>query len=204
LTLKIIHRIVLTSGETTFMVKKELTVVYIALLTAVLFWGSSFVAVKIVLQSIPPSGYMFLRFAAASLIFIIILNRKGLKKLSLKNHLSLAAIACFEPGIYFIFETAGIQRTSASSASIIIAAVPAVVALAAAVFLNEKISLKSWIGIILSISGVFLLTLFENGTGGSSSNLIGNLFVFLAVLSAAAYMIIVRKVATGLSTLQIT
>jgi drug/metabolite transporter (DMT)-like permease len=186
------------------MVKKELTVVYAALLTAVLFWGSSFVAVKIVLQSIPPSAYMFLRFAAASLIFIIILNKKGLKKLTRKNHLSLAAIAFFEPGLYFIFETAGIQRTSASSASIIIAAVPAVVALSAAVFLNEKISLKSGVGIVLSISGVFLLTLFERGSGGSSSTLTGNLFVFLAVLSAAAYMIIVRKVAPGLTTLQIT
>lgn len=186
------------------MVKKELTVVYTALLTAVLFWGSSFVAVKIVLQSIPPSAYMFLRFAAASLIFIIILNIKGVKNLTLKNHISLAAIAFFEPFLYFIFETAGIQRTSASSASIIIAAVPAVVALSAAVFLNEKISLKSWIGIILSITGVFLLTLFEKGTGASSSTLTGNLFVFLAVLSAAAYMIIVRKVAPGLTTLQIT
>ncbi len=186
------------------MMRKNLMAVYTALILTVLLWGSSFVAVKIVLQSIPPSAYMFLRFSAASLVFIFILYKKNSIKLGFKNHLKLAAVAFFEPGLYFIFETAGIQRTSASSASIIIGAVPAAVALSAAVFLKEKIGLKSWIGILLSITGIVLLTVFDKGNGDGKSTLIGNIFIFLAVIAASGYMITVRKFAPDFTAFQIT
>ena len=63
------------------MFKKDSAIVYSALINTVLLWGSSFVAVKIVLQSIPPSAYMFLRFSAASMVFIIILHRKKIHKI---------------------------------------------------------------------------------------------------------------------------
>ena len=185
--------------------KKDSAVVYIALFLTVLFWGSSFVAVKIVLQSIPPSAYMFLRFTAASLVFIIILYRKNAIKLGLKNHLKLFSVALFEPGLYFMLETAGIQRTSASSASIIIGAVPAAVALAAAVFLKEKIGIKSWFGIILSMAGIALLTIFDNtGSSEETATLTGNIIVFAAVIAAAGYMITVRKIAPDFGALEIT
>ncbi len=186
------------------MVRRDSAVVYSALILTVLFWGSSFVAVKIVLQSIPPSAYMFLRFTAASLVFIIILYRKKSIRLGVKNHLKLACVALFEPGLYFIFETAGIQRTSASSASIIIGAVPAAVALSAAVFLKEKIGIKSWAGIILSITGILLLTLFDKGSSSEGATVTGNILVFLAVISAAGYMVTVKKLAPQFSTIQIT
>ena len=186
------------------MIRRDSAVVYSALILTVLFWGSSFVAVKIVLQSIPPSAYMFLRFTAASLVFIFILYKKDSIKLGLKNHLKLATVAFFEPGLYFILETAGIQRTSASSASIIIGAVPAVVALSAFLFLKEKIGPKSWIGIVMSVTGITLLTLFDRSAGSSDSTLTGNILVFLAVISAAGYMVTVRKVAPQFNTLQIT
>ncbi len=186
------------------MQKKKFSVVYAALLCAVLFWGSSFVAVKVVLETIPPSAYMFIRFSAASLIFIVILIKKNDWKISARNHLKLAAVAVFEPGLYFIFETRGLQTTSASSASIIIAAVPAVVAFSAAIFLKEKPGIKGWAGILISIIGVSLITLYDRGGDSINSTLTGNIFIFLAVLSAAAYMITVRKISPELSTLQIT
>ena len=145
------------------MIKKDSALVYSALIITVILWGSSFVAVKIVLKSIPPSAYMFLRFTAASLVFFVILYKKNSITLGWKNHLKLFTVAFFEPGLYFLLETAGIQRTSASSASIIIGAVPAAVALSAAVFLKEKIGPRSWTGIILSIAGIVLLTIFDRG-----------------------------------------
>ncbi len=148
---------------------------------------------------------MFLRFTAASLVFIIILHKRKFHKSGPKNHLKLFTVAFFEPGLYFLLETAGIQRTSASSASIIIGAVPAAVALSAALFLKEKIGPKSWIGIILSITGIILLTLFDKGNSADeASTLIGNIYVFLAVLAAAGYMVTVKKVAPDFSSMEIT
>ena len=185
--------------------KKDSVIVYSALIITVILWGSSFVAVKIVLQSIPPSAYMFLRFTAASLVFLVILHRKNSINLGWRNHLKLFAVAFFEPGLYFIFETAGIQRTSASSAAIIIGAVPAAVALSAAVFLKEKTGPKGWTGIILSIAGIILLTLFDKGgSTDSAATIAGNVLVFMAVIAAAGYMITVKKVAPDFNTLEIT
>ncbi len=187
------------------MIRKSSAIVYIALLTTVLLWGSAFPVIKIVLMSMPSSAYMFLRFGAAGLVFLILLYKKKSIKMEFKKHLKLFTVAFFEPGLYFMFETAGIQRTSASSAAIIIGAVPAAVALFAAVFLKEKIGSKSWAGIILSISGIIILTMFDKSSSiARSATFAGNILTSLAVISAACYMVTVRKIAPDFSALEIT
>lgn len=42
---------------------------YLAVIASVIFWGLSFVATKIVLESIPPVTLLFIRFSVASCFF---------------------------------------------------------------------------------------------------------------------------------------
>ncbi|AHC16797.1 DMT family transporter [Salinispira pacifica] len=175
-----------------------------ALMVTTLFWGSSFVATKLVLEVWPTWAYMFLRFAGASLVFLAALLWK--RRLAIPRRVipRLMLLSVFQPGLYFLFESLGLERTSAASSAIIIAAIPAVVALASAFFLNERLSRRGWIGTLLSISGIGIITLFDRNAGTQDASLEGNLFILLAVLSGAAYMLLSRRISRDLTPLQTT
>lgn len=179
-------------------------VTYLSLLAAVLFWGSSFVATKIVLEEFSVSGYMFFRFLAASLLFLILLAVKGLPKLSKEDHLRLFLVAFFEPGLYFIFETEGLSRTGAADAALIIASAPVVVGLFSRVLLGERQSARTLIGAAVSIVGVTVIVYGSRYALDSESSLAGNLLVVGSVVAAALYMITARSLSSRVSTFHIT
>ena len=111
---------------------------YIALNAAIIFWGLSFVATKIALESIPLFTLVFARFSLASCFLLIFLIRRGFPEFTGKDHVNMFLIALFEPGLYFIFETLGLKYTTAPKASLIIATIPIVVVILSALFLGEK------------------------------------------------------------------
>jgi drug/metabolite transporter (DMT)-like permease len=176
----------------------------LALIATMIFWGSSFVATKVVLAVWPSWAYMFLRFFAASVIFLILLVQR--RRLAVPREIlpRLILISIFEPGLYFLFETLGLERASAASSSILIAAIPAVVALFSAVFLNERLSARGWAGTVLSIIGIAVITLFDSAGAAGSGSLAGNLFILLAVFSATGYIVLARSISGRVSPLQLT
>jgi drug/metabolite transporter (DMT)-like permease len=177
---------------------------YLALITAIFCWGLSFVATKIALQSFTPFCLIFFRFFGASFFFVLLLWRTGFPPLTKTNIKSLTLLAIMQPGLYFTFETIGLQYTSATKTSLIIATIPVVVLVFSALFLKERIRFLNIVGIVLSLTGVALLVF-----GGQTSNdlqgmLIGDLLITGAVLSASIYMIMTRRLGQTISSLQIT
>ena len=178
---------------------------YLALMTAVLFWGISFVATKVALQSFTSEAYMFFRFLLAGLVFLLLLLRRGVRRLPARVHLRLFLVALFEPGFYFVFETAGLQRTSAAKAALIIATAPLVVAALSRIVLGERVSRKAALGGICSIIGVALLVLAGRDLAlAGAASFLGDLFIALAVVSAAFYMLLARSVAGRADTFELT
>lgn len=179
--------------------------VYAALLTTVLFWGLSFIGTKAALTSFHPFALMFLRFSAASLVFLAVLLRVGFSRISARDHLKLALVSLVQPCLYFIFETFGLSLTSASKASLIIAAVPIAVMLLATVMLKERIHVRHALGIVLSVIGVVILVVgtpgFKLELGGS---FLGDILIFGAVLTAALYTVLTRDLGRTRSALEIT
>lgn len=177
---------------------------YLALATAVFFWGLSFVATKIALQSFTPFCLIFFRFFAAALFFIILLWRTGFPALTAKNIKSLVLLAIMQPGLYFLFETTGLQYTSATKTSLIIATIPIVVLVLSAIFLKERLRPLNMLGIAFSLAGVALLVFGGQVQTEFSGMLIGDILIFCAVFAASAYMIMTRRLGESLTSLQIT
>lgn len=178
---------------------------YVALVIAVLSWGGSFVATKVVLAAIPPAAYMMLRFAIAAVPFGVLLLLRPLPKLRARTHLRLFLLSLFEPGLYFLFETNGLARTSAAKASIVIGTIPIVVAIASRVFLRERMPRRAVIGAVASILGVAVLVLADPAVGvARMAARTGDLFILLAVVAATFYMLLVRAIHEEVSTLHIT
>lgn len=172
---------------------------YGALCAAVLFWGLSFTATKVALESLSPLSILFGRFALACLLLLPVIVRRGPPRLSLAGHAKVAGIAVLFPGCYFVLETHALRLTSAVNASLIAASVPmAVLALTAAV---ER-SWPSWkpvSGVFASLCGVAMLV----GIGSSSANA-GDAMMLGAVASAAAYMVASAKLCRDVSPIDLT
>ena len=98
----------------------------------------------------------------------------------------------------------GVSMTSATAAGVILAAIPAAVAVMSWAFLRERIAASVWAGVACAVIGIALLTLVkqEHSTyisqaqGGNIANdraLWGNLLLIGAVLCEAAYAVIGKK-----------
>jgi drug/metabolite transporter (DMT)-like permease len=177
---------------------------YLALATAVLFWGLSFVATKIALQSFSPFCLIFFRFFTAALFFIVLLWRTGFPSLTKKTLKSLLLLALMQPGLYFLFETFGLQYTSATKTSLIIATIPVVVLVLSAFFLKERLRPINTLGVVVSLAGVALLVFGGRPQTALQGMMIGDMLICGAVLAASIYMIMTRRLGESLSSLQIT
>lgn len=183
----------------------SLSLAYSALVAMMLFWGLSFVATKVALETFPTFTLVFCRFALASSFFLMILVRKGIPALSAKDHGRILLVALFEPGLYFVFETIGLQYTSAAKASLIIATVPLFVMIFAFFFLRERTNLASFLGIGVSLFGIFLLIRADPHFAWSlGTSFLGDLLIFGAVLSAALYTVTARTAGRKTSALSVT
>jgi len=92
----------------------------------------------------------------------------------------------------------GVSLTSAVSAGVIMASIPAVVAVASWLFLRERITVRIGLAIACAALGIGLLaftpthapTATGSAAGAPSMPWLGNLLVFCAVLCEAAYAVI--------------
>jgi len=109
----------------------------------------------------------------------------------------------------------GVSMTSAVSAGVIMASIPAVVAVMSWAFLKEHIGLRIWIAVACSALGIGLLALSKGEHAMHSASgleadltgnreLLGNLLVFAAVLCEAAYAVIGKRLTGALSPKRIT
>ncbi|MBW1692425.1 MAG: DMT family transporter [Deltaproteobacteria bacterium] len=178
---------------------------YLALFSAVIFWGISFVATKIALESIPTFTLILARFALAGCVFLILMVLRGFPRLTRKDHGKIILIALCEPGLYFTFETIGLQYTTAPMASLIIATIPVAVFILAALFLGERTRLVGIVGMVASLAGIaILITADPHFTWSVSGHLLGDLLIFGAVLSAAFYMVCARSLGKNRSAMEFT
>jgi drug/metabolite transporter (DMT)-like permease len=102
----------------------------------------------------------------------------------------------------------GVSMTSAVSAGVIMASIPAVVALLSWAFLRERVARRTWAAVACAALGIGLLALakpHETGAASASRNaLLGNLLVLGAVFCEAAYAVIGKKLTGALGPKRIT
>jgi len=178
---------------------------YSGLTLSVIFWGLSFVATKIALETIPVFTLIFIRFFLSSAFFGSLILKRGFPRFSPDGHRLVLITAFFEPVLYFMFETKGLQYTSAPKASLIIATIPLVVLLLAGFVLKERVRAAGFLGIVISLIGIwFLITGANDFSWDFQGAMIGDLLIFGAVISAAIYIICARHLGKKYSSMEIT
>ncbi len=114
----------------------------------------------------------------------------------------------------------GVSMTTAVAAGVIMASIPACVAVMSWLFLRERVSLRVWAGVACAVVGIGLVSLVKDATLvppplantahavfvpiGASYAWLGNLLLVGAVLCEAAYAVIGKKLTGVLGPKRIT
>jgi len=176
----------------------------LSILGAVFLWGSSFSAMRIILRDLNPFAVMFCRLFIAFVCIIPISGKLFPKSYKKGDWKILLPMVLFQPCLYFLFESNALTFTTSSQAGIIAACLPLMVAVAAWFFLSETISVKTITGLILSISGVVVLTIFQDSHANAPHPVVGNLLELGAMASACTNMILIKKLSFRYSTWSLT
>lgn len=153
--------------------------VYAALAFAVVAWGGSFVAARLLLAStvrgavtLSPTVLAAARFSLAGLFFLVPLARAILRReISGRDLLRLAALGQIAYSIYFWLQYTGVQQTSASVASILVVGlIPLATALVASLTGAERLGAFRIAALLVGCGGVVLVAVqqglqFARGAG---------------------------------------
>lgn len=168
--------------------------VYLALIMAMIFWAFSFVWVKEVYLVYGPLTTVLFRLVIASLLLLAFAFLTGkIVKIERKDYGTFVLLSFFEPFLYFMGESYGLMYVSSTVGAIIVATIPLFSPIAASRFHGEKLSPRTFIGILLSFFGVSIVVL-DNSFNLTASPL-GIALEFLAVLSAIGYIVVLKKLA---------
>lgn len=162
----------------------------------------SFVWFKVANVTYGPLTIVLFRLLISSGILLVF--TKLSKRLVLPNKSDfkyLLLLAFFEPFLYFMGESFGLQYLSPTVAAVIIATIPLVAPFAAYFFFKERITRKNLLGIVLSFLGVTLV-IFELGVGLIASPF-GVFLQFTAVLSAVSYTVVLHKISVRMNNISI-
>ena len=171
-------------------ITKLLPLPILALIMAMVLWSSSFIALKIAFRAYDPMFVIFGRMLVASICFLLIGKRIVRSLRYEKGDYKLILFMAFcEPCLYFIFEAKAVENTTASQAGIITAMLPILVMIAAAFFLKENVTRKSWAGALIAVTGVLWLTAESSPSSDAPNPVLGNFLEFLAMVCATGYTI---------------
>jgi drug/metabolite transporter (DMT)-like permease len=177
-----------------------------------LFSGMAVVGIYVALskpltQAFPVFLLATLRFGIAAVLMLPWLNRTLIAgqadaPLSPELKTTLFWQSFFGNFLFSIFMLFGVSQTSATASGVILATLPAVVALFSWGILNEKLNAATIAAVGLAFAGVAALSMAKASQGGIS--LVGNLLVFCCVGCEAVYIILGKRLTQSLSPQRIS
>ncbi len=175
--------------------------VVLALMIALILWASAFAAIRVGLRGFGPGQLALLRFSIASVALLIysLVTRQPLPPArDLPVMILLGFLGFF---VYHVGLNAGEMAVPAGAASFIIASVPVFSTLLAVIFLRERLTPLGWTGVVISFSGVALISL-GSGTGLRFEP--AALFIVCAAIGESVYFVLQKPHLTRYSGLQLT
>ncbi len=168
---------------------------YAALVLAMIFWSFSFVWFKIANRSYEPITIVFIRLCLAIVFLSAFLWITGrFTRIRKRDRKYFFLLALFEPFLYFLGESFGLTYVSSTVGSVIISTIPVFAVIFAFVIFREKLKLINYLGVIVSFIGVLIF--ITNSTGNITLDPKGLALMFLAVVSATGYNMVLFRLAS--------
>ncbi len=171
---------------------------YIYLVITSFIWGIAAIVIKLTLKGIEPLAFLTYRFALSAIIGSLFLlgNRSSVIKLFKDKKILLTAIiySLLATTIALGFLFIGLGKTTVLNLSLVDLTGPIMVAIFGVIFLKEHFTKQEKLGSIIAVTGALITligpSLLQDKFG---STLLGNLLIFLYVLTDATSSIFLKK-----------
>ena len=154
-----------------------------------LLWAVSYPIFKVLSAEMPSGAVATLRFGFAGLLLLLAwrwLPGKGPTLADWPRILAMGVIAfCFAPRL----QIEAVHRGTAGDTSLLLALDPLIVALAAALFLGERVPTRRWWGCALGMVGVVLLSKVWSGEAAPMRGFLANLLFIASFFCESAYSV---------------
>jgi len=171
--------------------KSDFRVVYLPLLVVQVLFSTLPVAAKLTFRFFPPPALAIYRIAGAAILFFLIFRFFFPEKIKKPVHFLYFAVLSLlgVTGNQLLF-LKGLSLTTAANASLLMASIP-IFTLAVAVLLrHEKFNFFKAGGLIVALSGIFLLLDLPGFQSGTS--LAGNLLIICNAFLYSLYLVLCR------------
>ena len=158
-------------------------------------WGSTFLAIRVGVREVPPFLLAAMRFLAAGLVLYGWMIARGERSPSVRQWMSafLLAVLIFvlDYGLLFWAE----QRVPSGVAAVMMATIPAFMALSEIVFLRtQQLTVRLGVALLIGIAGVAVLMSHSLNLGGAPIDTSGAVALIVASMSWSVASALSRKV----------
>ena len=170
-------------------------------------WAFAFPFIKIGLNELSFANLTIMRFFVVCIVLITILalQPRRFSKLHKKDVIPIFILGFFGVMVYHLGLNYGEQYVSPGAASLIIATIPVFIVILAIVFLNEKITLKKLLGIVVALCGVLIISIWGSQDASIEKNYIyAALAVLIAAVMGALYTVAGKKLLDRYTALSLT
>jgi len=163
------------------------------------FWGSSYLFIKIGVETLPTFTLIAGRLGIGTLLIgtVLLAARERLPR-EPRMYGHLVVLACVNIVVPFTLITWGEQSIDSALAAVLNSTVPLfTIVLAASVFPEEAITVNRLVGLVVGFAGVLILT-SRNLGGASQSSLLGEAAMIGSSIAYACGNVYARKMVRGL------
>ena len=170
--------------------------VYFYAISAVVIWSTLAAVAKSILTEIPRFEALFLSSLAASVFLLAVQLVRGgariFRAYDWRGYLAMAGLGLLGVCLYLALYFYGLTQLSSQEACILNYLWPMMIVLFSALLLGERITVRTAVALLLSFSGVVVLTL--GGEGHAEGNaVLGSLACVLAALCYGLFCVLNRK-----------
>ncbi|WP_189886420.1 DMT family transporter [Streptomyces xantholiticus] len=176
-----------------------------AVVAAALFWSSSYAVTKQVLEDVGPLSIGAIRFTLAALLLgvMVRLSRHRSARPDTRQRRLLYLSGFLGITVYFILENIGVDLSTASDASLIVATYPLMTMLVELFVFRTRMPLLRVTGVLLATVGAFLVV--RNGAEvGGSSRWLGDILLLLGGVAWAGYNVLGKRASAGQDVVSVT
>jgi drug/metabolite transporter (DMT)-like permease len=177
--------------------------IYMVLFVLMIIWGFNVSILKIVVENIAPITVTSFRiFIAAITVFLILGYKRRIRWPYKKEWVYILTGSCLSVIFHHYLLADGLTKTSATNAGLILGMGPLLTALLSMLFFKKRPTLIAALGFILGGIGVSVIVLF--GSGRLQSINLGDLEIFLCILSQAGSFILINKATKTMDSILLT
>jgi drug/metabolite transporter (DMT)-like permease len=181
-------------------VQPSKTLIYISSAFAIILWGMSYIWTdKLLKLGIPVFYFVFVRILIAGVVLFLLNAAYGrIKRIQRQDLKKFMLLALFEPFIYFVCETYGVELTSPTISAMIIATIPIFSIAAGRIFFKERITGINIAGVVLSLVGIIMVIM--KGDIAGKDLVWGIILLLIAVIAEVGHASITKSLSGNYSS----